>query len=129
MIREFEQSDLERFEPNQVSDPSDQAHVFDDDRWWKYTIYDKEIKAIICFLEDQPGEWGAFAFISKHFNARDSVEMRKFMQRAEDVLKPKKLWTASPSSAKVNRWHEFLNLTLDSPLEYNGKIYNKWVRA
>jgi len=129
MIREMRLSDLDSFEPNEVSDPTAHKHIFSDDRWWVYVLENKQIKAIICFIEEKQGEWAVFTFISKYFTARDSVEMRQFMQRAEGVLKPKRVWTASPDNEKVNKWHRFYNLMIDSPMEYEGKTYNRWVRA
>jgi hypothetical protein len=128
MIREFEKKDLENFEPNEFSSPENIKFVFDDDAWWLYVIENKGIKAIIAWKEAEDNEWGIFALVSKHFTARDSVEMRTFGHRAEKILKPKKVWTCSLPIAITDKWHKFLGFTFDEEVEHQGTTYNRWIR-
>jgi hypothetical protein len=130
MIKEFEISDLDGFEPNELSDPKDSMHIFDETRWWNYTIVnDGIVKAIICFCENKPGDWAALALVSIHFNARDSVELRRFLPRAEKALKPKRLWTLVRNDPVSSRWHEFLGFKYERPQELDGVVHNIYSRV
>jgi len=129
MIRDFDKRDLDGFKPNEFSNPADISFVFDDDAWWLYTLENNGIKAIICFREGDDKEWGIFALISELFTARDSVEMRAFIKRAEAALKPKKVWTISLPIPSTDRWHKWLGFTFDKVKEFNGINYNMWVRT
>lgn len=129
MIREFIIADLDRFEPNDYSRPDDVRYVFEDEGWWNYTLENSCVKAIVCFKENALGEWAVFALLSKYFRARDSVEMRDFMLRAQDVLKPKKLWTISKPIEKTSRWHRFFGFVFERPQEFQGETYNLWARV
>lgn len=129
MIREFTIADLDTFQPNEFSLPDNISYVFEDGYWWNYVIENHGIKAIICFKENKPGEWATFALISKYFNAKDSLEMRNFMRRAEEVLKPKKLWTISKMIPKTNRWHQFFGFNFERVQIFQGEAYNLWARG
>ncbi len=128
MIRDFEMKDLEIFEPNAVSNPAGVIDALKDERAWNYTLERGGIKAIITFAETDEDEWAMSCLVSKHFNAVDSLELKRFMDRAIDALKPRKVWTISPPGA-VDRWHRFLGLAFERKQEFEGKIYNMWSRS
>jgi len=128
MIREFTKEDLENFQPNDYSSPDDIKYVFEDEAWWLYTLENKGIKAIMAFREAEENEWAIFALISKYFTARDSVEMKAFIHRAEAVLKPKKVWTFSLPIVKTDNWHKWLGFVFEKPFEFMGRNYNMWVK-
>lgn len=128
MIREFDMKDLERFEPNEVSDPADVAHFLRDEKLWSYTLENNGIKAVISFAETETDEWAMSCLISKHFNALDSRELKRFKERVVRALKPRKVWSWTIPGTDSERWHEFLGLVFDKTQEFQGKIYNVWVR-
>lgn len=128
MIREFDMKDLERFEPNEVSDPADVAHFLRDEKLWSYTLENDGIKAVISFSETAPDEWAMSCLISRHFNALDSRELKRFKERAVRALQPRKVWSWTIPGTVADRWHKFLGLAFEKQREFQGKIYNVWVR-
>jgi len=133
MIREFANGDLERFSPNDMSAPDARVMAaLGSEDWWNYTLeHAGEVRAIISFAEnaDAPGEWLGFTLISKNITARDSVEIKKFMDRCYATLKPRRFWTLSRPLAPVDKWHQFLGFVKERAQEFEGEIYNIWGRT
>ena len=127
MIREFIVKDLELLEPNSDSHPDEVVYALTKDECWSYTLENNGIKAIITFVETAENEWAMSALISKYFNALDSRELKRFMERAVTALKPRKIWSWTASDI-ADRWHRFLGLVYEKKHEYRGKNYNVWVR-
>jgi hypothetical protein len=129
MIREFTIDDLERFEPNEFSAPGDVMTVLKSEDWWNYTLENHgQVKAIICFTEQDKGEWAAFCLIGKQFNARDTIELKRFTERAALRLQPKQMWTISRQKPYIDKWHQFQGMEPDGEVELNGEIYSKWTK-
>lgn len=132
MIRLFDIKDLEKFEANKLSsaDAPFVKQLLADDASWVYTQENHgTVKSISCFREESPGEWAIFSLISKHFIAKDSVELKRFLARGERTLKPKKVWTIAPSENGIDKWHRFFGFTFDKPISFNGATYNVLARV
>lgn len=126
MIRDYAIQDLERLDP--VEGAREFMTVNPD--WWNYTLENNGIvKAIMSGAETAPGEWVVLCLLSTGFNARDSVELKRFTGRAATVLKPKRIWTISCPDAVIDKWHRFLGFVYEKPQEFNGKTYNMWART
>lgn len=127
MIRDFENKDLETFEPNEFSDISDIPYVFDDEDFWKYTLTDDgRVLAVICFKENMPGDWASFLLISRYFKFKNAPELKAFMLHCIKKLNPRRVWTASRDCSIINRWQKYLGMTKESDTMVNGRKLNIW---
>lgn len=126
MIRDYHIDDLGLLDP--IAGARDFMKINPD--WWSYTLENHGvIKAIMSGAETAPGEWVVYCLLSKQFNARDSVELKRFTARAEKVLLPKRVWTISCPDPVVDKWHRYLGFAFEKVQEFRGKQYNMWVRV
>lgn len=132
MIREFDLKDLEHFEPNSFSDlrkSGDTMELLTHEDCYKYTLIRDGIKAIIVFKDNGERDWMGFFLMSKGFTPRDGVSIKNFIDETVAKYKPKRLWTASQTSEMLTRWHRFLKMEPEDPINIKGKMYNVWSRT
>ena len=107
IVRPFITDHLNHFVPNEVSQPDDIAFAFDDDDYYKYSLWKEgKVKAIVFFRDNGGGDIAGFFLISDCFTARDGVLLKKFMFQKIKIHQPERLWTASLADNKlIERWH------------------------
>ena len=127
MIRRFEREDLESFEPNEVSVYKDLMFVFDDPSYDHYTLWrSNKLKAVLCFRYNGKGDWAGFILISKLFNARDGLIVKKFINEEIKKHNPKRVWTVSSREPFIARWHKFLGMEKEAPIVVRGIQCDVW---
>lgn len=129
MIRNFHIDDLKKFVPNEYSDNPDLHTVFRDDEYFKFTQYTGEdIRALICFKDNGNRDWCGCFFVSKSFTRDNGQELKDFIQHCVNELQPARLWTASQDDIKLNKWHNFLGMSIEKKIDVDGKGFNIWSR-
>jgi hypothetical protein len=128
MIREFQESDLKNFTPNEHSGIDEVLPIFTSPIYHKFSLIEGDItKAIIYFHHTGGDDWAGFFLISKDFSARNGIQIRNFIKQTTDKYKPKRLWTVSLDCPMINKWHKFLRLKEEkSDIILNGKKYIMW---
>lgn len=128
MIRDFRTEDLDVFQPNGASDFDDVAcfNGGEDCFEYKYTLDDGNIKAIILFRDNGEDDWAGFFLISKHFNCRDGVKIKRFINETVDKYQAKRLWTVSEPNEILSRWHKFLGMDKEGTVEVDGSLQDVW---
>lgn len=118
-IKEYRQSDIEFFMPNDYSILPDNE-LFRP--YQKYSLWDgNSVKCIICLNRTTEA---AFLLIGRGFKAIYGRLIIKFF----DELKLKQIKTLSLDDETINKWHKFLGFEIVSERCQNikGKNYNLW---
>lgn len=127
MISSFNINDLEYFTPNEVSDPSNIIHILEDDSVSKVTLWKGgSVRAIACFQQMEKMDWAGFFLISKDFTARDGIRLRKHMYDWVDKYNVKRVWTATSRESCDDRWHRFMGMDIEKPIEIEGSECDIW---
>lgn len=125
MIRDFNIEDLEGFDHLGVDDVLPIA--WDDPSVEYYTLLDGAVPvAFIIFRQVKPDDWAGFFILSKLFKPLHSREIKQFIERTVSFKKPKRLWTLSKKNSTLDRWHKFLDMSIESTQEINNAMYNLW---
>lgn len=130
MIRAYKTGDELRMKPNEFSDYSDCAYVFDDEKYVKHTLEeDGGIYAMVVWFEYEPNRWGAFLLISGDMRLSHVKELKRFINGVILERKPERIVTYSVDCEVINKWHEFLGFSMDGTDTrfIDGKNFNKWV--
>jgi len=129
MIVKFDLKDLEKFAPNQFSRVDEIMPALENELLQKYTLWDDGIvKAIICFVEVQPSEYGIFLLTSKSFSFMEARAIKRFMARMIEQYSATRVFTLSEDCKVINMWHNFLGFVLVKPKHsvIEGLEYNLW---
>lgn len=130
MIRPFQRIDVRRLRANKFSIASDSGFIFDDDTFYKHTLVtDKsDVLAIICFKNYWGNNWIACFFISDEMPAIYAKQLKRFVDDAIIDLGAERVQTDSQDCPELNRWHKFMEFTLEGKREkmLYDKDYNLW---
>ena len=130
MIRDFEYGDQHRFTPNEHSGFEDVPDLFESDEYDKYTLVDEgDVKCILCWKEYAPDDYCIFFLMPDGIDPHYARELRKFLDKHTDRLKPKSCVTYSFDCDMLNRWHKFFRFVKEEGEEkiVNGLTFNRWI--
>lgn len=128
MMREYQHGDLHGFEPNEFSDLApDAVYEVMGEHWDRYTlVYQGKVVCVACVTHLGDWVWKGLFLVSKHFTARNGLELKRFMQKGLGHFQPKKLWTISRRNEIIEQWHHFMGLRRGEPTVVNGIQCDVW---
>ena len=131
MFREFNLKDLDKFEPNKLSDYEDYKEIFYAEQAFKY-VYSKgqKVLAIIIFMPYWENNWCFFVLFSKDFKAAYLRDLKNFFELCIEKIRPDRLVTDSVDIDFNNKLHKLFGFNLEGTRRRHmyGQDINMWGR-